>query len=110
MLLLVRFRPPSKNSDVCRVCPTPWTLLEVSQGVVIVPPVPLLGPLTVAQATSALPPVCVLQSPPSATGVLPRAPGFGPVPSASFQRYTDTLLTEPPLVKADTISRSPSLC
>src|SRR5690242_13448471 len=98
-LLLVRFRPPSKNSDVWRLWPTPCDLLEVSHGVVIVPPVPLLAPLTVAQATSALPPSWVLQSPPRATGVLPSEPLAPP-----FQRYTDTLLTEPPLVNADTIN------
>src|SRR5204862_8130279 len=41
----VRLRPPSKNSEVRRLWPTPSTLFEVSQGVLIVPP------LTVAHVT-----------------------------------------------------------
>ena len=48
----MRLTPPSKNSEVRRLWPTPSCLLAVSHGVVIVPPVPLVGPLTVAQALS----------------------------------------------------------
>jgi hypothetical protein len=80
-LLAVRSRPPSKNSEVRKLWPTPSCLFAVSHGVEIVPPVPLVGPLTVAQATSLVPPLCVLQSPPSATGVVPSEP-FAP----PFQR------------------------
>src|SRR6476661_8296613 len=77
----VRFRPPSKNSVERRECPAPSCLFAVGHGVWIVPE------LTVAQEMSLAP--VVLQSAPweEAMGV-----GFNP-----------------PLVKADTTSRSPSV-
>src|SRR5689334_8310015 len=45
------------------------------------------------------------QSTPCATGVVPSEPLAPP-----FQRYTSIVLTSPPFVNAETISRSPSLC
>src|SRR5436305_14722161 len=93
---LVRSRPASKNSDVCRLFPTPSTLLEVRHGVVIVPV------LTVAQAASS--PAVFLQSTPWATGLAPSEPVAPP-----FHLYTVIVETAPPLVNAETMSRSPSL-
>ena len=63
--LSVRLTPPSKNSACRRLWPTPSSLFAVSHGVVIVPPTPSLGALTVAQASS--PGGSVVQSEPLAT-------------------------------------------
>src|SRR5207245_520960 len=96
MCAAVRFTPPSKNSETSFV--EPPFLFAVSQGG---SSVPFVGSLTVAHAAS--PPRVDLQSTPCATGVVPSEPVAPP-----FQRYTSIVLTTPPLVNAETISRSPS--
>ena len=77
--LSVRFRPPSKNSAVRSELPTPSCLLAVCHGVVIVPLVPFVMSLAVAQTASLVP--ASLQSPPWTIGVVPSDPSAPP-----FQR------------------------
>src|SRR5258706_5414528 len=78
-LVAVRSIPPSKNSEIRSVLPTPSCLLAVSQGVEIVPVIGRLPELVVAQMAS--PERVDLQSTPWATEFVPRVP-FAP----PFQR------------------------
>ena len=99
--VLVRFSPPSKNCAVGRLWPTPVVLAAVSHGVVTV------AVLAVAQAESLVPVCGSRQSTPCAEGVGFRNPGNG-CAASMVQRYTSIVLTTPPFVNAETISRSPS--
>ena len=76
--VLVRFSPPSKNSETRRPWPTPSVFSDVSHGVLIV------AVFTMAHALS--PPTPEPQAAPCATDVVPRDP-TGSVPGLGmFQR------------------------
>ena len=83
--------------------PTPSVLFAVSHGVVIGPLMPSGDPFVVAQTSSPASTDLLVQSMPS-TPVSTSSPLAPP-----FHLKTLIVLTPPPLVKAETTSRSPSL-
>src|SRR4051812_4625522 len=71
----VRLMPPSKNSDVRSLLPTPSLKLAVCHGTVIVPLVPLAVVFETAQAESPGGVFALRQSTPAPMGVVLREPG-----------------------------------